>query len=105
MPGVFPSPQASVPRRFVRNDGFPARPAIKPSFSARPPVGRLFLMRTRTWGFTYMTSTQNGEGVKKHPKYSDKQYRVLGSIKDNAAQEYQSALTGLTAQSRNLALQ
>ena len=32
-------------------------------------------------------------------------YRVLEPIKDNAAQELQPALTGLTAQSRNLAIQ
>ena len=32
-------------------------------------------------------------------------YWVLESIKDDAAHEYQPALTGLTAQSRNLALQ
>ena len=32
-------------------------------------------------------------------------YRVLESIKDNDAQEYQPTLTGITAQSRNLALQ
>ena len=31
-------------------------------------------------------------------------YRVLESIKDDAAQEYQPALAGLTAQSHNLAL-
>ena len=32
-------------------------------------------------------------------------YRVLESMKYNAAQEYQPALTGLTAQSCNLSLQ
>ena len=81
MPGVFPSPQASVPRRFVRNDGFPARSAIKPSSSARPSVGRLFLMRTRTWGLPYMTSTQNGEGVKNTPNIRTNSIESWGQLR------------------------
>ena len=45
-----------------------------PNYAGRNWSGEIF--RVAVWGLPYVTSKQKGEGVKKYPKFADKQYRM-----------------------------